>query len=312
MKLPLGRGDGFSVCVSTANLGNGEFQGTFETDKALHNRFPLILDFDYEIFKPTQEDRMVIDFLRAANPKIKEAPIRDISDKIVKVEREISQNALDPGLEVLAVDNFVKFGLENCQKFGSKEKNWPYKCQECPLNTDDSAICSLVRAPTTRTSQSMLKFAAALDYMIKLKNPQADVNSVDLAFKAFELTGAYQKLLNPLTLRVEYLDQNPKMMAEVVQSLKADFRKNEDFILTSLEEAQRGNKDFDDYFKGDLGNGDPGIGLGYNGIKKDKREKFEQVKPFTNERLIGLSWVKTAGELQNRIHSIRAKTLEEK
>jgi hypothetical protein len=25
-----------------------------------------------------------------------------------------------------------------------------------------------------------------------------------------------------------------------------------------------------------------------------------------------LSWVKTAGELQNRIHSIRAKTLEEK
>jgi len=53
--------------LATANIGNGEFQGTFETDKALYNRLHVALDLDHSAFMPTREDKFYLD-QRAADP----------------------------------------------------------------------------------------------------------------------------------------------------------------------------------------------------------------------------------------------------
>ena len=92
----------YHILIATANLGNGEFSGTFNTDKALYNRLHVAIDFDYEMFKPTREDMMLIDMMRAADPRIKEAPNRDIFKKILYANNEIKKNSSDVGASALA------------------------------------------------------------------------------------------------------------------------------------------------------------------------------------------------------------------
>ncbi|MEK6952268.1 MAG: AAA family ATPase, partial [Nanoarchaeota archaeon] len=242
--IPLGKDD-YHILIATANLGNSTFQGTFETDEALYNRLHVALDFDYETLKPTTRDEIRINRMKEANPNVKKAHTRDISDKILEISREIGKTSAGLGLEANAVVDYLTFGLDNCQRnmdesqTRSKGKVWPLTCQDCKYNKSGDALCSLVRKPVPRTREATRRYAAALYHLAKIKDPNVQVDPVELMFKAFELTGAYQFLLNPQVLRGEkYRGQAPKMMAEVTQRLKDDFRKNEDYILTSMSEAE--------------------------------------------------------------------------
>ncbi|MFA5174468.1 MAG: AAA family ATPase [Candidatus Pacearchaeota archaeon] len=294
--IPIGD-KGYVSSIATANYGNGEFKGTFDVDKALGNRFGLVLDLDYSQFQPTIEDRILIDRLREAHPGIKEAPKRDLTEKIIQANKEISQLTLEPGLEARAVMDYLKFGLGNCQGEGesptAKGKTWPYKCQDCSRNKNGKEICSLVSVPVQRTLQSVARYASALHYLAKLKNPEQEINPVDLMFKAFELTSAYQNVLNPSILKSEYLDEAPKMIAEVAERLKSDFKENQDIILTSLEEATKGNRALD-YFK----TADGTTLLGYSELSQKGKSAVNPYEPFNNNRAIGLSWVKDAVDIE--------------
>ena len=258
------------------------------------------MDFDYSQFKPTREDRITIDFLRSANPKIKDAPLRDISEKIVNAEKEISNSSKNLGLEADAAINYLKFGLENCYELsiGDKEKNWPKQCQECPKNSAGKSSCSLIRNPLPRTLNSLRKYAAALDYLINLKNPKSNTDAVDLVFKAFELTGAYQKLLNPLVLRQDYHEQNPKMMKDVAESLKRDFRQKEDFIITSLKRAKAGEI-YDDFYEYE------GASYAdYSKLNLNQKRLVTKLDPFNDLSETGLSWVKDMAQFYKKLHKL--------
>jgi len=295
---------GYVSSIATANYGNGEFKGTFDMDKALENRFGLVLDLDYEQFQPTKEDRILIARLREAHPGIKEAPKRDLTDKIIQASREISGATLTPGLEATAVLDFLKFGLENCQGQDKqsprpKGKDWPYSCQDCSRNTGGDTVCSLVTAPVQRTLQSIARYASALNYLAKLKTPQQEINPVDLMFKAFELTSAYQNILNPAKLKADFSDEPPRMMAEVAETLKQDFRANQDFILSSLDEARKGNQ-ATGYF-----DSDGTIGAGYNKLNDKARAKVTPLEPFNDNRPIGLGWVKDAVDAEIKLAKLK-------
>ena len=298
--------DGYRTTIATANIGNGEFQGTFETDKALLNRFGVVLDFDYPMFMPTSEDEILVIESRIADPGVKEAPIRDISDKIIQLSNEIGEKSGSPGLDALAVANYLRFGLRNCYSGNnesvSKSKTWPYQCQACNQNSGNNALCSLVREPQPRTIQSMIKYATALEYLAKLKNPKQEINPRDLMFKAFELTSAYQHVLNPSVLKQEYSDENPVMMQDVVQKLKQDYMENEDLILTSLEEAVEGNKSLDYY------QAEGQTFLGYNKLNKTAKLEVAPIQPFTNKRQIGLGWVEDAVDFELKKQSSRGNS----
>ncbi len=283
--------EGYNVLLATANLGNGEFQGTFETDKALYNRLHVALDFDYEMFKPTMHDRMLLDKIKA-NPNVKEAAKKDISGKIVNASKEIGEISEKLDLEEIAIINYLRFGLDNCQKGGSKEKVWPLNCQDCDMNKKNDSLCSLVRAPAgERTINAMKKYYSALYYLAKLKDPEVKIDPVNLMFKVFELTGAYQMLLNPTILKQEYYDQNPKMMARVAEELKSDYLANESFILASLQEASEGRKIVSFCKDGDQ------IGP-YEQLKDEAKKKTRAITPYTNERPVGLKWVEEQVDFQ--------------
>lgn len=275
----------YHLLIATANIGNSEFQGTFDTDKALYNRLHIAFDFDYDMLKPTFEDKFLLDSLKA-DPNVKEAPKRDISDKIIEASKEISEISKNLSLEEYAVLNYLRFGLDNCMKYGRKEKVWPLNCQDCEYNKNSDLLCYLIKAPSgERTLNVVKRYAAALYYLAKLKDQNVEIDPVDLMFKSFEIAGVYQLLLNPQILRQDYYEQNPIMMAKVVEKLKEDYKNNKDYIITSLEQAQKGKK-ITRFFKyGDnLGN--------YDNLSEEAKKKIKLIEPFTDNRPIGLGWVK--------------------
>jgi hypothetical protein len=282
--IKLGR-KGYHLLLATANIGNGEFQGTFESDKALYNRLHVALDLDHQDFKPTEEDEYALD-KRKADPNVKESSTRDLTDRLIEASREVDKIASEPGLEALATLSYLRFGLRNCQRNKVKDKVWPMECQDCTYNQDGNAVCSFIRDPVRRTTEAVRRYAASLQYLAKLKDPNAQVDATDLIFKSFELTGAYQSLLNPQILRTTYKGNTPKFMAEVMKKLKEDYAQNQDFIMASLNEAQRGRRVtifFEDKKKNQIG--------AHEDLPKKLRTAYPQIEPYSDVRPIGMKWV---------------------
>ena len=103
--------NGYSFLISTANIGNGEFTGTFDMDKALLNRFHITLDLDY--YGKTLEDEFAVNREGSANPKVRvESSSRDLSKKILSSYQKIREIAGNPRLESEIVSLFrfrIKF-----------------------------------------------------------------------------------------------------------------------------------------------------------------------------------------------------------
>lgn len=308
--------DNYHLLITTANLGNGDFQGTFDIDKAMYNRLGIAIDFDYKDFALTFEDKEFLDSLREANPNLKSSPKRNIVNKIISANKEINANSSELGIEAKSVLQFLKYGLNNCSKGNDgklKEKNQKWNvqnqhCQSCSLNSGAPAnysICSMIKSPVQRTLEATRKYASALDFLIKLKG-EKEANPREIMFKAFELTGAYQNLLNPYILKPKFFNENQEMMKEVVKQLKEDYVKNEDRIMTTMEFAKKGispkslfvvkesknNKEIEKIYTGyEKFDSDKIENLGKQGLTID-RSKFE----FDDSSALGYSWVEKSAE----------------
>lgn len=304
-------GSGFCATISTANLGNGEYRGTFDSDKALYNRFGLVVNLDEKEFMPAYEDRVLMKKIRHADSKLKQSPKKDIADKILQANKEIKANSLNLGFESEAVMEFLEESLNNCSQNKSiKDLEWHIQnrvCQSCPLNLDAPqkyAICSMVQSPVERTLNSIRSYASAMDYLLKLKGVDKNVSPRDLVFKAFELTSAYQGALNPFISKTSFNEKNSSMMKDAAGKLREDYMKNEDRILTIFEAAKKGikpsslfylkksNSD-DKVLRGDFETLAPKL------IKKIEekggeisRKEFE----FNDDALLGYSWAEKSAE----------------
>lgn len=296
----LGR-EKYRAVVATANLGNGLYQGTFDFDAALRNRFGIVIDFNYAMFEPTIEDRGLISLLTEADPGLKTAPKRDISRRILEANKQIKQDSTKLSLEELAVLWYLEEGLRTCMKNGSKEgENWFEYCRECEHNQDDSSksLCSLIGVPATRNINATRIYASSLAYLAKLKNPEAKIDGVDLMFKAFELTSAYQPFLNSDILQ-SYSGHFGRMMADISSRLKDDFRENEKYIIPYFEAAMQGKEVFfvnpDSKLKKSIKKTDKEYKEGVVIVKGDN-SKFGGIskliiEPFNEKRAIGLNWI---------------------
>ncbi len=291
-EINIGR-NGYRFLIATANIGNGEFSGTFDTDKALFSRLHVTLNLEHAPMKPTYEDKEKIR-KRKADPNVVTAHKRDISDKIAKAREEIRNATINEDLETRAILDYLEQGLQNCQSYGVKDMVWPMGCQDCTHNKTGDALCSLIKEPTTRTMEVVRLYAESLKYLAKLKNPEIEIDPAELVFKTFELTGAYQHLLNPSKLR-EHYGHNPKLMVETVKKLKDDYTNVRPYILTSLEMTKEGKKvtSFFKTKKNECGDELFGPYEDYKSISEEakKREEVLKVEPYGDKREVGLSWV---------------------
>ncbi|MDO8509412.1 MAG: AAA family ATPase [Nanoarchaeota archaeon] len=298
--IKLGR-DGYLLLLATANMGNGRFTGTFDIDPAMYDRMHIVIDLDH--YCPTQEDHFVLDN-REANPRVKDAPRKDLTQKIIQASKEIARETINPGLEAKAVIDYIRHGLANCMlnaeegKTSKKGREWPMRCSDCKFNSAKSALCSyIMNSSGRRVTESVIRYAAALQFIAKLKDPEVKIDTIDLMFKSFELVGAYKGVLNPNILAQEYYGNNSLLMSTAVEKLKADFRSNYDYILSSFQEAHEGRalvKFFN--HNGKLGD--------YNSLSQEAKDKHRIMpsEPYTDKREIGMGWMNNRidYEIKNR------------
>lgn len=261
---PLGR-EGYSCAWATGNDPRSEAykEANFQVDPALLSRFPLVLDLDDANYRTTEEDRFYIARIKPPTSSIVLAKQKaNLTDKIIQAHNKIIECSIDLGTKAEAVFAYISEGLSRCPGFFAgassknnkpscykKDFNWPNVCIECKRKSifDPTgkrlSLCRNISSIGQRVLGSARKYASALDYLIKLKNPQENPDPVDLAFLAFELTGAYQGILNEHTLRNDFMNRNNSMMREIVDYLKSDFMANGDRIVKVLNDArERGKK----------------------------------------------------------------------
>lgn len=310
----LGR-DGYRALIATANLGNGLYQGTFAFDPALKNRFGVVIDTNYALFAPTTEDRGFITLLREADQGLKAAPLRNISELILDANKEIVKNSANLSLEEKAALWFLQEGLMTCLKKKDSTRvkegeHWYDECRDCTHNKDTTnkrAVCSFSNSPVLRTLEATRKYASALAYLIKLKNPGQKVDGVDLIFKAFELTSAYQPFINPDVVQ-SYKEHLGKLMSDAASKLKEDFRENEDYITTTLSEAEKGKEVH--FVKPKKGGSECAISTPV-GEKpgEDIRKEYLIISPLEQDRLVDLRWVKSRAKLMAELSKARNKKI---
>ncbi|MFW5846683.1 MAG: AAA family ATPase [Nanoarchaeota archaeon] len=253
----LGR-EGYSCALATGNdTRNQKNVGTFESDEALLSRFAFVLDLNDKYFRLTDEDRFWIEHVRPATPGLTLAKKgKNLTDRIIQAHKEIKLKSTDLGLETEAVFAYLG-GLRTCpgmitssgtsQPQDKEDIAWPYVCMsDCQRTASEtragklgnSPLCHLIKAPDTRVLNASRKYTAALDYLTKLKNPKKQVSETDLAFISFELTGAYQNLLNESVLDRDFENRNNTMMREVCNALREDYETKKDYICQTLARAR--------------------------------------------------------------------------
>ncbi len=163
----------------------------------------------------------------------------------------------------------------------------------------------MVKAPVRRTIESTIRYAAALYHLAKLKDPNVTVNFTDAVFKAFEVTGAYQQILNEQALKFNYGGQNPKMMAEVTEALRTTYKASEEYICDSIHSARDAGRPIYRFAVFDNAIGDA------NSISPDIIQKrngdVKFVEPFNNKGLIGMEWVMNLIDLTLKIRQSQKK-----
>ena len=218
-RLKLGR-EGYADFLATANLNksNGDFQGTFELDRALLNRAHLTIDLDHKAFRPTPEDKIAISE-REANPRLSVADPRDISDKIIGEHKDIMAKTRTSDPYMLAFSFMIDDGLNFCNKdrFQEKTTTFPMICGDCTYSGKE--MCSLVKSSSDRTTKAVRALAYGLARVVELKlGRPVEVDALDAALQAYKFT-TYHGNLNDVIAQADFGSRKQELMKQVLDKL---------------------------------------------------------------------------------------------
>jgi len=274
---PLGR-KGYSLVFATGNdPRDEESNAPFDSDGAFVDRFGVILDLNDPRLAGTDSDnRFYKRYVLGTKAKLGRRT-RDITDKIIGACGRIERESTCMDIRAEAAFNYIDESLSKCpgrktpaetSAEGSCRKGsiiagcWPKdSCFDCEKkqytdgNATKSSLCYLLDTSNARPSLNARRFASALGYLARLKNPLAEIDGVDLAFLAYEVCGAYQKgVLNEPELRENFHNRNHQMMKEVMRHARNVFDNSlGERYITQLERAKRGLDTARFYVIGDKG-----------------------------------------------------------
>jgi MoxR-like ATPase len=223
---PYKLGKGFHAGIGTGNLGNGGYVGTFKIDDALADRLHLFLNLDY--WKPTDDDMAVIDARTDINPRVVDAPVRDISGKIINAHNEIVAQGVP--LELTIISRYLERALDYCAKFsqaGNSKDNlgdsWPVICTQKNCENKNT-FCARIKAVGERTVKAVKGIAMGLQYIAKLKNPGTADDPIGAGLLAARLILPYSGCISHNYLLEEGVFANANIAAEkIVEDIKKEF-----------------------------------------------------------------------------------------
>ncbi len=234
----------YVLAMATLNEGNGEYGGTFGIDKALRDRMQLVIESTHPDLRPSNEEEIeVLD--TGKSPSVEFNGERDLTPQILRVYKEIIDMEASYPVDGLATLYFLKDGLRQCrQNNDEKYKGFPGDCQDCDKKGD---ICYLVKPNSTRVLKALKGLSLGLAYVGMLKNGQEYLQSfhdnvADHLFMLYPFIANGKNVVNPLVLQNDFKGDEFRMLKEVADKLKEEYRKKEDYILTSVYYAIKNGK----------------------------------------------------------------------
>ena len=182
------------------------------------NRAHLTIDLDHRAFRPTPEDKIAISE-READPRLKVADPRDISDKIIGEHKEIMAKTRTSDPYMLAFSFMIDDGLNFCDKDTFKEKTttFPMLCGDCAYSGKE--MCSLVKSSSDRTTKAVKALAYGLARVAELKLGRAiEVDALDAALQAYKFT-TYHGNLNDVVAQADFGSRKQELMEQVAGKL---------------------------------------------------------------------------------------------
>src|SRR3989344_6207310 len=195
--LNLGTG-GYSVGFATGNLGDGEYVGVSDSDRALKDRMHLIIKLDHPEYRPTPANmRKVLQGKK--NPR-SDMPTegKQIANELIALNYEFTRREANPLLPILGVDLTEGLDyLENVQGNSkiARDTRWP-NLEGIRHDNDEDKIFPL----SPRGVLSAIGLAGALEMIAESRGQSP--KSTELFLDSLRLTIPYSGVLAPA-----YVDQ---------------------------------------------------------------------------------------------------------
>lgn len=195
--VPLGT-DGYSVLFATGNLGDGEYVGVSNIDRALKDRLHMIVKLDHPTFRPLESDLYKL-FRTKKEPRLSMDQSKNgIKDEIIALHKEFLQREVHPVLPLLGVHFSEGLDYLTNVKGHSKmacDTRWP-NLDGIDTNTDEDKIFAV----SPRGVFAAMGLASALKMISEARGQNPD--EVKLFLDSLRLTLPYSGVLAP-----NYIDQ---------------------------------------------------------------------------------------------------------
>ena len=212
-KYELGR-LGYSIGIAAANLGDGNYSGTFNIDDALNERLHVPLNLS-SLYKPEPTDLFDI-FNSADNPRVKDITAQDLSEQLFKLHQKFIDAEAD--LYYVIFKTYLTFGLDWCpieEARNSKSvlgKNFSSILKEKGYTHELATLTGTSMGMSPRTSFVVSGLARALEMVARAKGAEGFLG-VDSSIVALKIIAPYSGIFDPQVVRKEFYS-NPSLAAE--------------------------------------------------------------------------------------------------
>ena len=190
-KYKLGR-LGYSIGIAGANLGDGNYSGTFNIDDALNERLHVALDLS-SLHKPEPTDFFDI-FSFTDNPRIKETEPQDLSEQLFRLHQRFVDSEVD--LYYAIFKTYLTAGLDWCpmeEVRNSKSilgKNFSSILKEKGYTHELATLTGTSTGMSPRMSLVVSGLARALEMVAKAKGAEGFLG-VDSSIVALKIIAPY-------------------------------------------------------------------------------------------------------------------------
>ncbi len=194
--------DGYTLGFATGNLGNGEYVGVADSDRALLDRMHMIVKLDHPDFATTEMDDLDI-FSSKKNPRASLPEGDGIYNEILAMHRDFRESEVPLILPVLGV--YLTKGLDYVEGTPTHSKRalgprW-YSAEGVRRDTDESKIHPLSK----RAIFGAISLSSALERIAKEKGIEdTKIDRVDLFLDCLRLTVPYSGVIVPSFIDIEH------------------------------------------------------------------------------------------------------------
>jgi len=193
---------GYSIGFASGNLGDGDYVGISDSDRAMKDRMHMIVSLDNPLFRPTPFDALMIYSGNKKNPRasLPKSGI-EITEDIIDLNKEFQESDLNPIYPLIGV--FLSEGLDylpNTKRHSKRaiESTWKHSNLEgINVTNDEGKIFPLSK----RAILSAQGLASALEFIAEAEGNEIK-KPVELLLDSLKLTIPYSGILHPT-----YVDQ---------------------------------------------------------------------------------------------------------